>query len=393
MKKQKTLLEFMCYSPQIYSGLDRYNVIVAEKMVQAGYLPVFVYSDSVECVADIRHDLERAGARVEVIGGGGRLKTVLAILVLLIKYKPTIVHTHFVNFIKVFTACLSRAFGCRFYVSFHSTISMLQPREYSKQKGYLKRFLLFSYYKGLIYSSTRIFTVSEEVRREFLAFASCRSKKVEKLYLGVDFHDHGKGGTELRESLGLPTDKVLLCNISAFEELKGIDTLCRAVSRLKHEYGLKNFSFCHIGGLRVDNEINLKYKNSILVMVRELDIEENVFWLGKRNDAAEILSAFDVYVHPSRVEGLGLACVEAASHGLPIVASRVGGIPEIVVNEVNGCLVEPGSDEQLASCIYRLITDEPLRREMGAASLDIAKERFDLTEQTDRLVNYYTNPV
>jgi len=389
MKKKKTIIQFICYSPRIYSGFDKYNVVLADKLVGHGFLPVFVFSDSLEFVPSLKSDLEAVGAKIDFIPASGKKDIFIAIWKLYMKYKPSVVHVHFDEFIKFCTALFSLILGTAHFTSFHSSISLLSASDYKKEKGNLKRILLWIFYQVLIFCSNKIFTVSDAIKYQFLDFSVSHSKKVTKLYLGVDLKKNDKSKPELRTILGLPQDKILLCNISAFEYVKGLDIFCEAIYILKYKYKIQNFQFCHLGGLRVDNEYNQKYRDSIIELAKKLQIEDVVVWMGHRNDIGEIVSAFDIYVHPSRMEGLGVANMEACTQSLPIVGTNVGGIPEIVFDAENGFLFETENALQLAECIYKLILDKSLRERMGSASFYIVRENFSIEKQTDKLIDYY----
>ena len=98
-----------------------------------------------------------------------------------------------------------------------------------------------------------------------------------------------------------------------------------------------------------------------------LGIEDNVRFLGRRSDVAELLSAFDIYVLPSVAEASSLTLLEAMAAGLPIVTTHAGGNPEAVVNDVTGVLASPGNASGFARAIISLIKDPEKRRRMGEA--------------------------
>lgn len=99
---------------------------------------------------------------------------------------------------------------------------------------------------------------------------------------------------------------------------------------------------------------------------------------GERDGVPAILAASDVFVLSSRSEGLPVSVLEAMAAGLPVVASRVGGVPELVEDGVGGFLVEPGDAAALAEALERLVDDRELRRRLGAGARSRAEERFDL---------------
>lgn len=391
--KKKVIIEFICYSPRIYSGFDKYNLLVAQKLIINGFQPVFVFSDSTDAVPELARDLISVGVLVEIIPSTGKLDIFKSIWKLYAKYRPELVHTHFVEYIKALTAAFSLLFGARHFTSFHSTISSLSTKEFINKKGIVKRIMLFLYYQFLVICSSKILTVSNAISNQFSDFSNSQSTKIQTLYLGVDLRKNIKSKDELTQMLGLDQTKILLCNISAFEYIKGIDIWCEAVSILKHTYKLENFQFCHLGGLRTEDKVNFDYREYIYSLTRELEIQDMVLWLGHRNDIGDILSAFDIYVHPSRMEGIGMVNMEAAAQGLPIVATNVGGIPEIVIDGVNGFLVESDNSTQLARKLLELLSNKELIKSMGTKSYQIASLNFDINKQSSNLVENYFNSI
>lgn len=112
----------------------------------------------------------------------------------------------------------------------------------------------------------------------------------------------------------------------------------------------------------------------------------NVEFAGHVDDVANYLAVFDLFVFPSLIEGFGAAVLDAMDHGLPVIATRVGGLPELVQHGVGGLLVEPGNADQLAFALLELFQDQHRREMMGRA----ARERAALYAP-ERMVNSYRN--
>jgi len=106
-------------------------------------------------------------------------------------------------------------------------------------------------------------------------------------------------------------------------------------------------------------------------------------------DAQRIIRQSDIFVMPSQSESFGVAAVEAASYGLPVIASDVGGVPEIVDDGVTGILIKPGDEAGLAQAIIRLATDKDLRRSMGEAGRRLVAEKYDFEKCLDRMEAVY----
>ncbi len=113
--------------------------------------------------------------------------------------------------------------------------------------------------------------------------------------------------------------------------------------------------------------------------------QDRVRFLGRRSDIDRLLNAADVFLLPSDIEGLPLSILEAMAHGLPIVASNVGGIPEIIEHDISGWLVPAGDHAALAAAIRRMATDPVLRRRLG----DAARERANVTFSLSTMVGKY----
>jgi len=108
-----------------------------------------------------------------------------------------------------------------------------------------------------------------------------------------------------------------------------------------------------------------------------------VSFLGLRDDVPALLGGFDVFVLPSRTEGLPMAILEAMSAGLPIVATAVGGVPEVIRHGRNGLLVRPEAPNDLADAIVRVACDEDLRCRLGRAARAEFDERYDISHMVD----------
>jgi glycosyltransferase involved in cell wall biosynthesis len=115
-----------------------------------------------------------------------------------------------------------------------------------------------------------------------------------------------------------------------------------------------------------------KYKKYLLAMIGRFNLENYFIVFDKHAPYSEIpkyMAAADVFALPSMAESLGVVLLEAMACGLPIVASNVGGIPELVTHNYNGLLVEPGDAEGLANSIVALLLNEELRKKLSSGAL------------------------
>ena len=167
----------------------------------------------------------------------------------------------------------------------------------------------------------------------------------------------------VRAVLGVEADEVLLLAAGALVPRKGLDVLLEALARLP-----ANVRLC-IAGEGPERE-------ALEARAVAIGVEGRVTWLGRREDLPDLLAASDLFVMPSRAEGLGIAALEAMTAGRAVVASRVGGLGELVVDGETGRLVPPEDPEALAGALGELCADSQLRERYGGAGPARVAEGF-----------------
>jgi len=166
----------------------------------------------------------------------------------------------------------------------------------------------------------------------------------------------------LRKELGIPEHSIVVGTVGRLVTVKGPEYLLEASRFILPAYPDTFFVFTGDGELREHLE----------QQARDTGVEGNTLFLGWRNDAARIISIFDIFVLPSLNEGMGRVLVEAMALGKPIVASNIGGIPDLVIPGKNGFLVPPKNPEQLAKYIQILLSDTERREKMGLSGEETA---------------------
>ena len=124
-------------------------------------------------------------------------------------------------------------------------------------------------------------------------------------------------------------------------------------------------------------------------LTRELGVERDVLFLGNQDCMEELLPLADVFLLPSSSESFGLVALEAMSAEVPVVASNVGGLPEVVAHAKSGFLHDPGHPAEFVASVLKLLGNEPLRRTMGRRGRRAARERFGVDEMVGRYVRVY----
>lgn len=175
----------------------------------------------------------------------------------------------------------------------------------------------------------------------------------------------------LRVELGLPQDAPVVAVFSRLNRLKGIEYFLEAAAALIQRFPAVRF-------LIVGDSISQTYRDELEARAAALGLGGRVTFTGFRSDVPELLSEVCVSVLPSLSEGLSNVVLEAMAAGVPIVATRVGGTPEMVEDGVTGVLVPVRDSGALAHAIAELLADPARRSAMGAAAQREVKERFSL---------------
>jgi glycosyltransferase involved in cell wall biosynthesis len=163
------------------------------------------------------------------------------------------------------------------------------------------------------------------------------------------------------------------------ELIKGVNHLIEALSVLAPEFPDLRLEIAGDGSLRGDLELRC----------RQLRLSDIVSFLGWRNDLPSVMAGWDVFVLPSLNEGFGVAALEAMAAGLPVIASDVGGLSELVENGETGWLVPPAAPLELAQRARQLIHDRRMRETMGIAGRQRALHCFPVSRMAEQMITVY----
>jgi glycosyltransferase involved in cell wall biosynthesis len=192
---------------------------------------------------------------------------------------------------------------------------------------------------------------------------------------GVDV-DRFAGATvdrRLREELLGTRHKTLALYVGRLDHLKGVETLLAALE------AVPECALAIVGDGPARAELELQAR----------PLGDRVTILGRRLDVETLMASADLLVLPSRTEGLPFVVLEAMAAGLPLVATRVGGIPEAVVDGETGLLVPPGDSVALATAIRRMSDDQALRAHVVAAARRLVEERFSVEHMVSKVAAAY----
>lgn len=228
----------------------------------------------------------------------------------------------------------------------------------------------------------RIVAVSEMVR-ERMQQRGLPADKLAVAYNGIAADSYpgpsAPARARLRDELGLPADVRLLGTVGRLDRLKDPATLIRAFARLHVERSDTALLLIGDGALRPD----------LQVLVAELGLDGNVLLLGDRDDVPELLAGLDLFAMSSLSEGFSIALLEACASSLPVVATRVGGNPEIITDGSNGLLVPSADPVALARAMQTLLDDSERACRLGAAGRKWVVEHATLDAMTARYAEIY----
>jgi len=245
-------------------------------------------------------------------------------------------------------------------------------------------------YAWTIREASRLIAVSSSVQmRLFEAFPQMHDRII-VIPNWVDMRRVGKLSIEVaRGLLGIKRNWAVAI-IGQLTPLKRQDLFIRAAAQLVRERNWTDVEFV-IAGAPGTSETDEAYAASLRTLASEQGIAEQVRFLGYVNELPMRLRAFDVVVVPSDNEAFSLALVEAMGAGCPVVATRVGGMAEIVEDEVSGLLIEPDDEWALSTAMSRLLVDRTMRLKLGEAARARVQERFEREAVINQIEDLYLN--
>jgi glycosyltransferase involved in cell wall biosynthesis len=251
--------------------------------------------------------------------------------------------------------------------------------------GYYGRFLstLVCFAERLLGRLTdRIVTLTDRGAQEHVQYTIASPQKFVTIPGGnslAQFRSMRVNAIDKRKELGLPPEGPIIGAVGRLVPIKGHTWLLRAVPRVLAEFPQACVVLIGDGPLL----------GELKELAAELGISPHVVFLGTRHDMPGCLAALDLFVLPSLNEGMGRALVEAMAVGCPVVATRVGGIPDVVTDGMTGLLVPPRDDRALAEAILTLLRNRSRRAAYGAAARRHVDGRFDVETMVHNIERLY----
>ena len=228
--------------------------------------------------------------------------------------------------------------------------------------------------------TTCFIAISPEIADDLDRLRIGRGKvTVVRLGLELDHVVNGQRG-RLRADLGVPDKAPLVGIVGRLVPIKAHDMFLAAAAALGKADPKVHFAI--IG----DGELAAQLRD----LARAWGLPDRIHFAGWRADLADVYADLDIVVCCSRNEGTPVSVIEACAAGVPVVGTKVGGMPDIITDGVNGFLVQTGDVEALAAAIARLIADPSRRNSMGAAGRDFVVERYGSGRMVHELKQVYT---
>lgn len=338
------VLNLMGMNSTKYGGIEKFNI----EMLKQGVDMSLVYNSIPQS-----DEYKRLIELNKVSLYSCSCSNLASLLKIIIKESPDIIHYHFSGAIYHLICILLHVFFPRIK-QIHTL--HCEPFKSSGIRGILAKL----FYKSL----DQIVAVSSGVCEGFKKLYGSNFS-VEVSYLGVN--SAPVKNEHLKAHLNIPDNTLVITSIGWDIHIKGYDLLLHALSCLI-KGGFNDNLVLIIVGLPEEEEKALK------TLISQYKLEERCLSVGIREDIDDFLNITDIYIQPSRSEAISLSIMEALQHGIPIIGSNAGGIPEVCVDNYNGLIFEKENVEALYNQLKRLVMSAELRMQFGENSYELAKK-------------------
>ena len=242
-------------------------------------------------------------------------------------------------------------------------------------------FPLWKYNKVLRKIPNKIIAVSDALRKHIIEELRINPERVITILNAVDLEKLKitKDKIFIKKELGIPENSKVIGSVGHLIVLKGYKYLIESSVEIIKKFPDVRFIMVGDGNQR----------ESLLNLAKELEVSKNFIFPGERYDIGNILQIFDIFVHPSLSEGLPRSIMEASGFGIPVVATDVGGIPEVVKDKETGILVPSKNSQALAEGITYLLKRPKEAKKMGEKGKELVKEKFSpsrMVNETEKLL-------
>lgn len=291
-------------------------------------------------------------------------KIIFRLSQLMKKIKPDVVHTHLYAAPYAMIAAIFAGIPIKVH-----TIHNIATKEESKPKRIIN---------GLFYKYCQVIPVSISplVKRTILEEYHLKENQTPMIYNGIDFEKSVSKVEYVSNN-----DKISIVHVGSFKEQKNHLGLIASFRLFCDEFPDSILNLIGSGALEKQTED----------YVKELGLGNNVLFLGLKANVYPFLNSADIFVLPSLWEGMPISLIEAMASGLPIVATRVGGVPDMIEDHISGLLVDV-NNEDIAAALIELASNAELRKKLGSTAR-LAAKRFTAKKMTEQYIELYEKTI
>jgi glycosyltransferase involved in cell wall biosynthesis len=253
--------------------------------------------------------------------------------------------------------------------------------------GYFKNFLtkFFIFIERITSSFTsKIITLTDIEQIEYLERNIARPNQLVTIPSGIDirmFRSDGKKNKEFLDKWKIPRDHQIIGSVTRLDPIKGNRYLIEAMPRIIQEFPKTTLVLLGDGS----------EKSYLEYLIENLNISDHVVLCGYQMNVNSWLHLIDIFVLASINEGMGRAILEAMASGLPVIATKTGGIPELIQDGVNGILIPTKNSQMISDAVLKLIRNPNLRQHYGENGLKSVTEKFGIEMMVKNLESLYDN--
>jgi glycosyltransferase involved in cell wall biosynthesis len=362
-------------NPNKFGSLEEHALLLSRELSRRGHVCYLGFIAEPEPA--MKREFEDAGARFVNVYCGDTFKfsEMISLYRIIRENKIDLVHINFVG--------LTNPFLWGIYLTGVKIVFTEHASGVALARGPLKHAVSMALHYLLSSRISKYIAVSNYVRHRLRQTHHVSGQKTVTIYNGVNLQRFKpQDSVDARRELGFPLDRKIICSVAMLIPEKGIQHLVRAAALLVHKHHIDDIMVILVG--------EGHYREVLEQLVDEMQLSNHVLFLGRRSDVQTIITAADIVVVPSIwEEAFGLIIAEAMACARPVVASNIGGIPELVDDWITGKLVRPGDSEELAQAIHSLYINQTDRDCMGRAGLSKAEVMFNLARQVEKLIGIY----
>lgn len=372
----ETIAFLLDYAPQNWCSREDYHASLCEALSARGVRSVLVFAK--ELPPHVAATFRKRRIEYSTIDySKGTVHYYRELGKLIRAYSVTTVHICYFDYFS-FIAWMARLHGVKTIIYEAVNSGSLTARSWKKSLLHLRN-------RVMTKPLTRTIAISDFVKEQLIA-GGLPAQQIDVRYLGIDhqrFVPAASKRGQFREQFKIASDEPVVTTVSFLNPFKNPQTIIQACGLLVRRGVSFRLFVAGDGVLRKELES----------LAQKLDIADRVHWLGHVDDPRSLLQESDIFTLASTGEAFGLVLPEAMACGLPVVATRSGGIVEIVADRVTGLLVPPLNPEALADALQQLIQDARARTNMGSKGRSRVSEMFTIeTVVANTLKTYESMP-